>query len=189
MTTWIAMGAVAAAALAILSLGCVVWARLNGYGRAAGKGVDDPSFGQASAPAGGFTLERYEPLRRLLADDDLEFLRRQRICPKIAHRWKRARVRIVRLYLCDLATDFRRLHAEARALAAESPEQYSDLVGVLMRQQVTFWRVMADAELRLTLSWLGLEGIDARRLVEAMGAMQAEIARTIAVVRSLMKPA
>jgi hypothetical protein len=187
MTTWIAMASVAAVALAILSLGGVVWMRLRGYGRAAGKGEDDPSAAQGFAPAAGFTLERYEPLRRLLADDDLEFLRRQRICPKIAARWKRARVRIVRLYLSDLTADFRRLHAEARALAAESPEQYSELVGVLMRQQVTFWRVMADAELRLTLSWLGLEGlgperIDARRLVDAIGAMQAEIARTIAPV-------
>ncbi len=135
--------------------------------------------------SGAFTLARYEPLARLLADDDTEFLRRQHNCPQLLARWKRARVRIVRLYLSDLAADFRSLHAEARALAAESPEQYSELVGVLMRQQVTFWRVMADAELRLTLSWLGLENIHleriaAHRLVEQIAAMQVEIARTSA---------
>jgi hypothetical protein len=162
-------------ASAILGLGGVVWARLAGYGRA-------PL--QDAEASGSFTLARYEPLVRLLADDDTEFLRRQRNCPQLTARWKRARVRIVRLYLSDLAADFRRLHAEARALVAEAPEQYSQLVGVLMRQQVTFWRVMADAELRLTLSWLGLEHIHleriaARRLVEQIAAMQAEIARTI----------
>ncbi len=176
MTMWIAMGSVALMAFAILGLICAVWARLSGYGRAEGRAEDHPS----STRAGGFAMARYEPLTRLLADDDMDFLRRHHSCPKIAAQWKRARVRIVRLYLSDLATDFRRLHAEARALAAESPEQYSELIGVLIRQQVTFWRVMAEAELRLTLSWLGLERMDARRLVEAMAAMHAEIDRTVA---------
>jgi hypothetical protein len=176
MTTWIAVGVIAGMALTVLSLGGVVWARLRGYGRVASQDADLSS---------GFTLARYEPLTRLLADDDTEFLRRQHNCPQMVARWKRARVRIVRLYLSDLAADFRRLHAEARALVAESPEQCSELAGVLMRQQVAFWRLMADAELRLTLSWLGLEsirleGIAARRLVEQIAAMQMEIARTVA---------
>jgi hypothetical protein len=168
MITWIAVGAVAVMALTILGLGCVVWARLSGYGRV--PATDEP----------GMRMDRYEPLTRLLADDDLEFLRGLRGCPTIAAEWKRARVRIVRLYLSDLAADFRCLHAKARALVAESPEQYSDLVGVLMRQQITFWRVMAEAELRLIFRWLDLERLDARRLVEAIATMEAEIGRASA---------
>jgi hypothetical protein len=180
MTAWIAVAAMAAVVLAILGLGGAVWARLRGYGPAAEQDTDDPALTLASSERpGGFALERYRPLTRLLADEDVEFLRRVHNCPKIAARWKRQRVRIARLYLSDLAADFRRLHAEARALAAESPEQYSELVGVLMRQQVTFWRVMAEAELRLTLSWLGLEHMDASRLIEQIAAMHAEIARTV----------
>jgi hypothetical protein len=171
MTAWIAACAITTMALAMVGLGGMAWMRLRGYRRGASKQADSSA---------SFTMARYEPLTRLMADDDLEFLRGQNNCPKIAARWKRARVDIARLYLNDLAADFHHLHGEARALVAESPEQYSELVGVLMRQQLTFWRVMADAELRLTLSGLGLDGrllerMDARRLVEAIAAMQTEI--------------
>src|SRR5580693_2417765 len=123
MATWIAMGVVAAMALIILGLGVAVWARLSGYGRAAAKNAGDSDFMSAD----GFTLDKYEPLTRLLANEDVEFLREQRGCPKIVAQWERARVRVARLYLSDLAADFRCLHAQARALAAESPEQYSEL--------------------------------------------------------------
>ena len=85
-------------------------------------------------------------MTRLIEDADLQ----------IVARWDRTQRRVVRVYLRETARDFRRLHAEARALVAESPEQYSDLVGVLMRQQVTFLRAMAGIEIRLALSAAGL---------------------------------
>lgn len=176
MGAWIAMSAVAGMALVILGLGSVVWARLSGYWRETPKNAWPP---EAAVPD-GFTLAKYEPLMRLLANEDVEFLRQQRGCPKIVAQWERARLRVARLYLSDLASDFRRLHAQARAIAAESPEQYSELIGVLMRQQFTFWRVMAETELHLMFGWLGLGRIDARRLVEGMAAMQAEILRIVA---------
>jgi hypothetical protein len=172
MTEWITLGTIATAALTIVTLGCVMWARLNGHRRAA-RAAQSTGF-----TLSGCTLARYEPMTRLLTGEDLEFLRQHGSCgPKLAARWKRSRRRIFRMYLSDLAADFQGLHAEARALLAEAPEQYSDLAGVLLRQQVTFWRVMAGIELRLALSWMGLGRIDARRLMDALAVMQREIAR------------
>jgi hypothetical protein len=170
MTAGIALAAVSAMALAVLILVSVLLTRLGGYWGRAQKGNE----------ACGFSIERYEPLTRLLADRDAAFLRQQSSCPEIAARWNRSRRRIIRMYLKDLTADFRRLHADARAVVAESPEQNAELVNVLMRQQLVFLRQMFAIELWLTASWLGIGRLSADRLVEAMAAMQAEISRTIA---------
>ncbi len=175
MTAGIALAAVGVTAFAILILTCALIARLNGYrGYAAKKSERSAGFSSA-----GFSMERYQPLARLMANSDLTFVSQKTGCPEIAARWSSARRRIIRLYLKDLAADFRCLHADARALVAESPEQNSELVNVLMRQQLVFWREMASVELWLTASWLGIGRGSAGRLVEAIAAMQAEIARTI----------
>jgi hypothetical protein len=170
MTAGITLAAIALMAFAVLTLVCVVLARLSGYRARGAKG---------SALSSGFSMSRYEPLTRLLADGDLGFLRQQCSCPEIAERWNQARRRIIRLYLKDLAADFRRLHADARALVAESPEQNSELVNVLMKQQLIFWREMARVELSLTANWLGLGTVSPGRLVESIAALQVEITRTI----------
>ena len=154
--------------LGVLTLGLLVWMRLGVY-RNSSAGVD------AEEP---FSLARYEPMLRVLAREDADFLRRETDCPPEAvAQWERDRRRIFRMYLKDLSADFRRLHAQARALMAESPEQNSDLVQVLLRHQVYFWRLMAGVELRLTLSSVGLAQVDPRRLVEAMEGMHSEISR------------
>lgn len=169
MTAGIALAAVGAMAFAILTLVCILLARLGGYWRREVKGRE----------ASGFTIERYEPLTRLLADRDAAFLRQQSSCPEIAARWNRSRRRIVRMYLRDLTADFRRLHADARALVAESPEQNAELVNVLMKQQIVFWREMLAVEMWLTASWLGIGRLSADRLVGAIAAMQGELIRSI----------
>ena len=127
MTELLALGAITAAACLMAAIGFWAWIRLSPR-----RGRDEDS--------------RNEPMTRLIEDADLQ----------IVARWDRTQRRVVRVYLRETACDFRRLHAEARALVAESPEQYSDLVGVLMRQQVTFLRAMAGIEIRLALSAAGL---------------------------------
>ena len=125
-------------------------------------------------------MQRYEPMTRLLAAEDLQFLRKH-ACGKIAAQWDRSRRRVFRQYLRDLAIDFHRLHAHARALVAESPEQYSDLVGVLMRQQMTFLRAMAAVEVRLALHAAGMGTVDVRGLIGVIDAMRLELERSLAV--------
>src|SRR5579864_9342858 len=88
-----------------------------------------------------FSLDRYQPMGRLMAEDDLVFLKSQPgYRAEMGARWKRERRRIFRLYLAELKADFRRLHAHARELAAGSGSgaDSAGLVEVLMKQQVTF---------------------------------------------------
>jgi hypothetical protein len=184
MTAGITLTAVGVMAFAILTLTCVLLARLCGYWSRADKenarSADRSLSSGGFSLTGSFSLKRYEPLTRLMANSDLAFLHQHSGCPKVAARWNHARRRIIRMYLKDLAVDFRRLHVAARAMVAESPEQNSELVNVLMKQQLVFWREMAGVELWLTASWLGLGRGSAGRLVDAIAALQAELARTIA---------
>lgn len=125
-----------------------------------------------------FSVARYEPMLRLLSEDDLLFLKSQPgYRPDMGKKFTRERRRIFRLYLQELACDFHSLHAHARAVVASLPADHSPLVGMLMRQQVRFWYEMAAVEMRLSLEFLGAGSIRARGLVEALAAMHAEVGR------------
>ena len=68
-----------------------------------------------------FSLDRYQPMGRLLDEEDLVFLKSQPgYRAEMGVRWRRERRRIFRLYLDELKDDFRRLHAQARELVAQS---------------------------------------------------------------------
>lgn len=122
-------------------------------------------------------MARYEPMGRLMSDEDLRFLKAQPgYTAEIGREFSRERRRIFRMYLRELGRDFHRLHGHARAAVASLSAEDAPLVGVLLRQQVRFWYEMATVEMRLSLSWAGL-AIDARGLIEALGAMQAENSR------------
>jgi hypothetical protein len=132
-------------------------------------------------PSGGdhfpeFSLVRYEPMLRLLGDEDFEFLASQPgYRPEIGKKLRRNRRHILRLYLRELAADFHRIHALARKIVAESPAENSNLVSVLMRQQIAFWRAMAILEFRLLTPGLGQ--VDVRGLVEAIESMRLDVRR------------
>jgi hypothetical protein len=98
----------------------------------------------------GFSLDRYQPMGRLMAEDDLVFLKSQPgYRAEMGERWKRERRRIFRLYLAELKADFRRLHAQARELVAASGADSAGLVEVLMKQQLTFLMATTALEFRL----------------------------------------
>lgn len=147
--------------------------------------IDLSSYRTAVAHEGpddaGFSIARYEPMGRLMCDEDLLFLKAQPgYTAEIGKKFSRARRRIFRLYLRQLALDFHRLHAHARVAVASLSAEHSSLVGMLLRQQVRFWYEMAAIEMKLSVSWAGLGSIDARGLVESLGNMQAEISRLAA---------
>jgi len=104
-----------------------------------------------------FSLDRYQPMGRLMAEEALVFLKSQPgYRAEIGERWKRERRRIFRLYLAELKADFRRLHAHARELVAGSGADSAGLVDVLMKQQVTFLMATTALEFRLALEWIGI---------------------------------
>ncbi len=113
-----------------------------------------------------------------MADEDLAFLRAQPgYRPEIGRKFSRERRRILRLYLQELACDFHRLHAHARAMVAALPADNSPLVGMLLRQQVRFWYEMAAIELRLSLDLMPATPVHVRSFVDTLATMHAEIGR------------
>ena len=129
-----------------------------------------------------FAGDRYRPMARLLDAEDLGFLARQPgYRPEIGAKLKRARRRIFRMYLRELAQDFHRQHAEARRIVASLPAQDADLVGILIRQKTQFWRAMAVIEVRLALSRVGVRSVDVRTWLEAFERMQADLSRLVAL--------
>lgn len=170
MSGSIVLYAIAIVGAGLAALGVLARARLREYRRA----------WRRSRPDEECSLERYRPLARLLAREDADFLRQNTICPKVAARWERSQGRIIRLYLKELAADFHRLHANARVLVAESPEQYAGLVPFLFRQQFTFWRTLAMIELRWALGGWKVGKIPLEELVRVIEAIQREISRVAA---------
>lgn len=129
----------------------------------------------------GFSLDRYQPMERLLAEDDLLFLKSQPgYRREIGVRWRRERRRIFRLYLDELRGDFRRLHAQARVLAAHSEADSADLLEVLMKQQITFLWATTALEFRLVLQQVGIGRADVATLIELIEAMRANLAQRTA---------
>jgi len=125
-----------------------------------------------------FSLDRYEPMTRLMDEGDLLFLKSQPgFRPELAKKFTQERRRIFRLYLQELARDFHRLHRQARAMVASMPADNSALVGMLIRQQARFWYEMTAIELRLSLNWVGTASLNARGLIDALATMHLEINR------------
>jgi hypothetical protein len=173
MTVSIAVYAIAIVGAGLAALGALAWIRLSGYRRTRRRSRPDEEF----SPGIYQPMERYRPLARLLAGEDAEFLRRNTTCPKVVDRWERSRRRIIRLYLKELAADFQGLHAQARVLVAESPEQSAALLPLLFRKQVAFWRTLATIELRLAFGGLNAAQASIEEMVGVIEAMQREIAR------------
>ncbi|MEZ5355186.1 MAG: hypothetical protein R2762_21340 [Bryobacteraceae bacterium] len=98
-----------------------------------------------------FTIASYRPVHRLLDDADIAFLRTQRgYSAEIERTFLRHRRNVLRLYLIELAHDFRVLHRAARELALHDASG-PDLAWLLMRQSAQFWRLYVGIRLRLCL--------------------------------------
>jgi len=136
---------------------------------------------QDSDETDGFSLDRYQPMGRLMAEEDLVFLKSQPgYRAEIGERWKRERRRIFRMYLAELKADFRRLHAHARELVAASGADSSALVEVLMKQQVMFLMATTALEFRLALQWIGIGRVDITPLIKLVEAMRVDLAQRTA---------
>jgi hypothetical protein len=123
-----------------------------------------------------FSLDRYQPMGRLMAEEDLAFLKSQPgYRAEMGARWKRERRRIFRVYLAELKADFRRLHAHARDMLAASGADSAPLAGVLMKQQFTFLMATTALEFRLALQWIGIGRVDVTPLIELVEAMRVDL--------------
>src|SRR5271166_3889725 len=107
---WVVTGALITGGSAVVLLAMLIAMRLRAYRTASDDGRNESDV---------ISLAHYEPMTRLLADEDFQFLAAQPgYRPEIGAKFRRERTRIFRMYLRELARDFHRLHAEARAMVA-----------------------------------------------------------------------
>ena len=123
-----------------------------------------------------FTIGKYRPMARLLAEEDFEFLASQKgYEPRIARVLRSERRKIFREYLRCLWRDFGRLETAVRLLIVNSPEDRTELAVALLRQRLVFTRAIATAEFRLVLHGVGLGNVDIRGLLGSVDAMHARV--------------
>jgi hypothetical protein len=171
MASWAVVGSIVTSIAVTLLLLALAAMLFRAYRREPGGGVNGEGLDSDQ-----FSLARYEPMGKLLADEDFLFLAAQPgYRPEIGTELRRERRRIFRLYLRELSGDFHRLHAEARRMVSASTSDQSELVALLLRQQLAFWRGMAAIEVRLALG--GLIAVDAQGLIESIEAMRVALAR------------
>lgn len=171
MTAWIALAWAATAGPFIGLSGTLAWIRLRTRREAETETLNPTTF----------SMERYQPMERLLCEDEFLFLTRMPgYRPEMGRKWKRDRRRLFRLYLNELGYDFEMLHRDARTLVtglvASEGAPSGSLIGVLLKQKMVFWRAMAAVDVRLTLDSIGVGSVDVRPLLQLVEAMHAELA-------------
>lgn len=113
-----------------------------------------------------FDAARYSPIRRLLDEDDIRYLRSLRGYERSLEKdLRRRRAQIFRVYLREMVADFNRLQllGKMMVLAGGSPM----LREQLFLQKVAFTHALFRVRLQLAASSLGFGSVDAGSLVEA----------------------
>jgi hypothetical protein len=123
-----------------------------------------------------FSVKSYAPMERLLEKSDLAFLASQPgYRPAIGKRLMAGRRQIFRAYLRLLVRDFNQLIGIGKVMVVYSNHDQQEFARSLRRQQVTFYARVCALQLQLALYPLGGTSVDARGLLEALGAMRTKV--------------
>jgi len=125
-----------------------------------------------------FTPSSYYPMRRLLSDEDFEFLARQPgFDLSLYRKLKRERLLIFRQYLRRLIVDFNRLYTATRTLISHQEEDHSELALKLMKLRVRFMFSVLSAECSYLLCCMGVKTIVATAMLARLEEMSTEFVR------------
>jgi hypothetical protein len=104
-----------------------------------------------------FSLARYRPMRRLLSENDLRFLEsRPGYRPEVGRTLRAERRKAFRGYLNEIKKDFWTIHALAKQILLDWPEDNPELGVLLMKSQGRFLWSLARIEFYLALHWTGI---------------------------------
>jgi hypothetical protein len=132
----------------------------------------------------GFSLESYEPMRRLLDQSDLEFLKKQPgYHPGVVKTLRVERRRAFIDYLGLMITDFNQLLSIGRLMQIHSSLDRPELAQALWRQQIRFYGAVCAIRCRLALSSLGVP-MEQLGLGDSLGSMLDQI-KELAAMRTL----
>jgi hypothetical protein len=116
-----------------------------------------------------FSVAKYRPMTRLLAEEDYAFLAGQSgFDAKISATLRAERRRIFRAYLRSLVRDFNRLHFCAKLMASHSSEDRSEVLTTLVKQRITFSFALAAVECRLVMHTFGFGPVEVRKLISTL---------------------
>jgi hypothetical protein len=124
---------------------------------------------------------QYRPMLRLLADEDFDVAPRDAAVRRMLRAQRR---QLFREYLRYLSKDYGQLLAGIRLAMVQSEIDRPDLAKALLKNRVLFSAALCRIDVRLGLHALGIGGIDASKLVDAL-----DILRTRAsVLGQVMSP-
>jgi hypothetical protein len=123
-----------------------------------------------------FSPKRYQPLERLLDPADEEFLAAHPAgSGQLRRKFRKGRIRVFRTYVRELAIDFKRICAAIKLVMIASSVDCSDLVQLLIKEQIRFVGLVMFVEFKLVLYRLGLGRVDARVLIQCVDTMRAQL--------------
>jgi hypothetical protein len=123
-----------------------------------------------------FSIARYRPMQRILAEDDYRFLEAQEFYhPSVASDLRRKRVAAFRSYLTCLKADFGRLDAATRLYLSACPQDRPDLAQALLKRRLVFAYAVTLTEWRLLLFRWGLGTVDIQGLLGSLDGMRLEL--------------
>lgn len=132
-----------------------------------------------------FSASCYYPMQRLLSSEDFEFLSRQPgFEGSLKRKLRRDRLQIFRKYLDRMILDFNRLHALARFVLSQSPEDCSELVSRLLWLRVRFAVTVFRVEFGYRLYSWGLPSISVGTLISCLEGMAVQLASIGAMQRA-----
>lgn len=110
------------------------------------------------------SAHQYRAVLRLSTDEDLDFAWLNTAAQREARAQRR---QVFRNYLRRLSLDYGRLLAGMRRVMVQSGVDRPDLAKALLRNRVLFAIALCRIDVRLGLHVLGIDGLDASKLVEA----------------------
>ena len=131
-----------------------------------------------------FSVARYRPMERLLAEEDYRFLESQpAINRATVRRFRAERRAIFRQYLRCLSEDFDRLCGTVQALTLASGEDRPDLAVALAKSRLSFACARLAVQMRLICHWMGFGGVEIRGLVDSLEATWSELQHLVPAVQ------
>lgn len=123
-----------------------------------------------------FSIARYRPMERILAEDDYRFLETQESYhPSVASDLRRKRVAAFRSYLACLKADFGRLDAATRLYMSACTQDRPDLAQALLKRRLVFAYAVTLTEWRLLLFRFGLGTVDIQGLLGSLDGMRLQL--------------
>ena len=131
----------------------------------------------SASPSGSApTVVRFQPMERLLREDDFQFLSAQPgYRPEIAQLLRARRVQIMRKYIHQIAREFHRLHLALRLLTLQAHQDRPEIARELLLQKLLFQRRMLEVRFRLALFGYGLKPVHLGDLVQSVDALRRQV--------------